>query len=134
MNIKFNKNGGTKMGKKQLINATKITLVCAVIYTILSFISGYRIIIISPYIAISFLLSQFLVGFIFSGIPVYTMTGVIGVVKNKYKRNIERQIEERLAKLNVVESKIELNTKYCSNYGSQIKKEVSYCEFCGNKQ
>ena len=122
------------MGKKQLINATKIALVCAVIFTILSFIGAWGVITFSLSITISYLLYMFLMGFIFSGIPVYTMMKVIGIVKIKYKRNIERQIEERLAKLNVVESKIELNTKYCSNYGSQIKKEVSYCEFCGNKQ
>ncbi len=123
------------MGKKQLVNATKIALVCAVIYTILSFILGaWGVITLSLYITISYLLSQFLAGFIFSGIPVYTMMKVIGIVKIKYKRNIERQIEERVAKLSVVESKIELNTKYCSNYGSQIKKEATFCEFCGNKQ
>lgn len=68
-------------------------------------------------------------GLLFSGVPIFIIAIIINIVRT-YKKNREHKTEERIEE----KKEIPEGMKYCSTCGEKIKKQATYCEFCGSEQ
>jgi len=75
----------------------------------------------------------FLNGLLFFGLPISIISIIIDVIKS-YKVNIEQKTRDELKSMGVSINKNKTGLKYCSNCGKEIKKQATYCEFCGAEQ
>ena len=68
-------------------------------------------------------------------IIVIVILSIIGIIRvGIYKYKLSKKKSKELIPRWTKKIEISIDMKYCSNCGQEIKKEATFCEFCGNKQ
>jgi len=122
--------------KKELYETIGLIIISATLYSIIAFFISLSM---SPNVNLTinfvftYLTLYFLNGLLFFGLPISIISIIIDVIKS-YKLNIEQKTRDELKSMNISRNKNKLEKKYCSNCGEKIKKQATYCEFCGVAQ
>jgi len=113
----------SKIGRKEYLTIGLI-LICTILFAIIHSSIVYRGQEISMSRAFVYFGTSFLGGLMIFGIPIFIIY-LISVVYSQRKTK---------APIPLIKSIPEEGMKYCSNCGEKIKKNATFCEFCGSKQ